>query len=248
MKAAYIPQPSFRDFLREQLAARCARNPQYSLRAFANYLGVNHSTLSQMLRGKRALSPEAIAKFADKLGLTPRQAADWIDSERHQPAATPSARLLALTRDTAELLDDGLGFAILELLRLPGFQTDSRWIGRLLGATADEVNLTLTRLCRLGFLRMQSPGRWEDCFGDAVLDLSLFESVAVRNLSRAAGVNASTVTLAVPSTHVREALARIARFRSELVAWLDQAPGKDAVYRLDLDFSPVTQTHPQEDR
>ncbi len=247
MKAAYTPQPSFRDFLREQLAARCARNPQYSLRAFANYLGVNHSTLSQMLRGKRALSPEAIAKFSDKLGLTPKQAADWMESERHQPAAAPSARLLALTRDTAELLEDGLGFAILELLRLPGFQTDGRWIGRMLGATPDEVNLTLTRLCRLGFLRMESPTEWKDCFGDAILDLSLFASVALRNLARAA-VNASTVTLAVPSTHVREALARIARFRSELVAWLDQASGKDAVYRLDIDFSPVTQVYPQEDQ
>lgn len=240
MKAAYVPQPRFRDFLRQQLAARCARNPQYSLRAFANYLGVNHSTLSQMLRGKRSLSPEAIAKFCDKLGLTPPQAAEWMESERHQPDAAPSARLLALTKDTAELLEDGLGFAILELLRLPGFQTDSRWIGRMLGATTDDVNLTLTRLCRLGFLQMQSPTEWQDCFGDTVLDLSLFESVALQNLASAADANTSTVTLAVPSTHIREALARIARFRSELVAWLEDAPSKDAVYRLDIRFSPVT--------
>jgi transcriptional regulator with XRE-family HTH domain len=42
--------------LQTELDRRRARNPRYSLRAFAQQLGVDHSTLSQWMRGRRTLS------------------------------------------------------------------------------------------------------------------------------------------------------------------------------------------------
>jgi predicted enzyme related to lactoylglutathione lyase len=41
----------FRELLQRELAKRCAENPQFSLRAFAKALRIDHSTLSQILRG-----------------------------------------------------------------------------------------------------------------------------------------------------------------------------------------------------
>ena len=41
---------SFRLFLQQELARRCSRNSQYSLRSFALQLDKDHSTLSQLLR------------------------------------------------------------------------------------------------------------------------------------------------------------------------------------------------------
>src|SRR5271168_1005637 len=46
-------EPGFRAKLAEQFEARRERNPRYSLRAFAAFLGADHSTLSRILRGAR---------------------------------------------------------------------------------------------------------------------------------------------------------------------------------------------------
>ena len=59
----------FREFLQRKLAQSCANNPQYSLRAFAKSLGTDHSTLSQILRGKRRLTAETIRALARQLKL-----------------------------------------------------------------------------------------------------------------------------------------------------------------------------------
>jgi hypothetical protein len=48
--------------------ARCAgSNPRYSLRGFARKLGVDHSTLSQLLRGRRSLTWRTIRRLAVSL-------------------------------------------------------------------------------------------------------------------------------------------------------------------------------------
>ena len=59
----------FRARLEQELRDRHASNPRYSLRAFAAFLGTDHSTLSQILRGKRRAPAAQIRKWTKKLGL-----------------------------------------------------------------------------------------------------------------------------------------------------------------------------------
>src|SRR3954469_19873135 len=68
---------SFRERLQRELAARCSRNPRYSLRGFANFLGIDHATLSQILRGKPAVTPAPGRKLGARIGL------DLSEIERH---------------------------------------------------------------------------------------------------------------------------------------------------------------------
>jgi DNA-binding transcriptional regulator YdaS (Cro superfamily) len=49
--------------LESELARRRARNPRYSLRAFAGRLRIDHSTLSQWMRGRRTLTPRGLAQI-----------------------------------------------------------------------------------------------------------------------------------------------------------------------------------------
>ncbi|MDO9180986.1 MAG: helix-turn-helix domain-containing protein, partial [Bacteriovorax sp.] len=56
----------FKSFLQEELLKRCRKNPSYSLRSFAKYLGIGHSALTEMLNGKRSITKKSI----EKLGLT----------------------------------------------------------------------------------------------------------------------------------------------------------------------------------
>ncbi len=63
------PETSFRLFLQSELARRCARNSQYSLRAFAVHVNVDHSTLSQWLRGRRPMTRRSIETLGETLGI-----------------------------------------------------------------------------------------------------------------------------------------------------------------------------------
>jgi len=76
------PSTGFRLYLRSELARRLSSNPQYSLRSFALQLGINHSTLSQLLRGKRALTPRMIKTLGARLGLRPEEIEAFVARER----------------------------------------------------------------------------------------------------------------------------------------------------------------------
>src|SRR5262245_41408741 len=76
------PSSGFRLYLQSELAKRLSSNPQYSLGSFAIQLGINHSTLSQLLRGKRALTPRMIKTLGVRLGLRPEEIESFIARER----------------------------------------------------------------------------------------------------------------------------------------------------------------------
>jgi hypothetical protein len=50
--------------LKIEFARRRSVNPRYSLRAFARSIDVEHSTLSQLLRGKRPMTWKSIGRIA----------------------------------------------------------------------------------------------------------------------------------------------------------------------------------------
>lgn len=248
MKAAIrdaSPPPEFRHWLGDQLAARCERNPQYSLRAFANYLAIDHSTLSQLLRGKRTITRETIEKIGFRLGLSQQETERWMDIESARPKSAPSPQpITQLACDMAEVLQDWRNFAILELTRLDHFQPDSRWIARMLDITVDEVNICISRLCRLRLLEMTNQGAWNDLLGDVVMDIEHFSEAAIANFigqarSATSGVQ-TAATIAVPSQRIPAALERIAQFRQDLLQWLAASESKDEVYQLEIRFVPLT--------
>src|SRR5450755_4630294 len=55
------------DILVAELRDRQSRSPRYSLRAFAQRLGVNSATLSQIIRGKRFVSARRAQTLAQRL-------------------------------------------------------------------------------------------------------------------------------------------------------------------------------------
>ena len=57
----------FRAILQEEFARRTRSNPRYSLRAFAQSVGIEHSTISQLLRGKRSLTAKSVRRIGGTL-------------------------------------------------------------------------------------------------------------------------------------------------------------------------------------
>jgi uncharacterized protein (TIGR02147 family) len=249
---------SFRLFLQGELARRCGSNAQYSMRAFAKFLAIDHASLSQLLRGKRALTARMILKLGTRLGLD-RQAVDgyvareaiWGSKSDDEQSLIEMQRL---ADDTRAVISDWYHYAILELTRLHHFKPDSRWIARVLGITADEVNLALTRLVRLGLLEMVARDRWIDRSGNTTASLAEFNQAAVERLSeqvrrlmlKAHGTvpegryEHSSTTVALGTAGLPKVLERIARFRRELIALVEEDPVRDDVYQLEINLFPMT--------
>jgi plasmid maintenance system antidote protein VapI len=59
-----------RTILESEFARRRNLNPRYSLRAFAQSVDMEHSTLSQLLRGKRSMTWMSIGRIASRMRWT----------------------------------------------------------------------------------------------------------------------------------------------------------------------------------
>ena len=251
---------SLQRILQHELASRCTKNRQYLLRAFARDLETDHSTLSQILRGRRTLTDRAIRKLGESLGLS----ADDIDQcvlreARRAPAERKSGSvrvLRELTEDTLSVISGFEHYAILELTHLDDFRPDVLWISRVLGLTPDEVNVAVARLCRLGLLAMVSPTEWVDSTGDVTHLLDGLAYEAVWRLSERARRHAieiavgasphdrlhelSSTTLAVDQRRIPEALRILAKARNDVLRVLSESDRRDHVYHLDISMVPLT--------
>ncbi len=253
---------NFRDVLRDELARRCSRNPQYSLRAFAMDLGVDHASLSQWIRGRRTLTERTIRQIGPLLGLTDAQIASCVSHEALQRPTGPHAdgddgAARQIAADTAEVVAHDHHYAILELTRLAAFRPDTRWIARVLDLSPDEINVALQRLLRLGMLEMRHD-RWLDLTGDAAATVEDFTRLALQRFAdriqrsarssdadRAAERSVfSSTTLAVNSAHLPAVRGFLSRTRDELLAILRRDASCDDVYQLEIAFFPVTRIHP----
>jgi transcriptional regulator with XRE-family HTH domain len=184
----------FASRLKTEFQSRRTRNPRYSLRAFAAFLGADHSTLSQVIRGKRPVPVASIRAWGKKLALDREETLAYIAAEQMQGLRT-AARQHHLKHWTAEamaILSQPVHWKMLGLCRKPEFHADSRHVAASLGVTTDEVNLALSRLLRLRLLNVSPSGTWSDATGVSNLTEDSFRKLALARVRE----HASDMTLA----------------------------------------------------
>lgn len=252
-----------RERLERELARRCASNDQYSLRAFARQLDIDHSTLSQLLRGKRPFTKARVRSLGTAMGLSSDEIETMIareaDPTLQADEDATTRRKRELHHDAAVVLaDGGIAFAMLELLRLDDFRADTGWVARVLGVTPDVVNITLQRLILLGLLEMRG-GRWVDLCGDATATFEDFTAETLRRLIEQSEALASdavargryehhSTTLAIDTAALPRLREIVDRFRREIAACVEASDRRDAVYRLDVSLYPLTRPESEGDR
>jgi transcriptional regulator with XRE-family HTH domain len=171
----------FRDRLRREFALRRARNARYSLRAFAAFLGADHSTLSQILRSKRPIPDARIRNWAAKLGIDKDEASVYVASAQLPDAAIRARQeqLRHWTADAMCVVDDPVHWQMLKLVSAPGFRPDCRWIAERTGASLDQVHLALATLLRLRLLTVTDSDAWKESTGLAPLTEPGFRRMAL---------------------------------------------------------------------
>jgi uncharacterized protein (TIGR02147 family) len=254
------PPPAAHDInslLRERLRAAKRRNPRFSLRSFAKQLGIDHSTLSQVLRSRRRLSPRALKAVGKCMGLSEETIEAYEQSLRKRPnskSTSQDVRSIHVDLDTFQLLSVWYHYAILELIQVQSFKTDSRWIGNALGIAVEDVNVALQRLLRLGLLEMSGRDRWIDKSGDAEFHSAALTEAACNQMNQEVhelAVDAirrvpsqhrvhRQMVLAVDSTRLPRLRMLADEFMKVLRALVSEGDTTDDVYQVEISLFPVT--------
>ena len=144
--------------------------------------------------------PRTIERLGRRLGLDAAVVHLYVEIERQaaRAATAPPTESEQLTRDAVAVLAEPHHLALLELTTLADFRADSRWAARVLGVDVDRVNVALSRLARLGLLRMEKH-RWVSCAGDATVSARVFHEATLRLLfERLAGATPKPPTTGAP--------------------------------------------------
>jgi uncharacterized protein (TIGR02147 family) len=244
-------------FLRERFRAATGRNSRFSLRSFAKQLGIDHSTLSQVLRNRRRLSARDLKVVGRRIGMDEAAISVYLQNYRRKRSVATNAkdsRHFHLDLDTFQLLSVWYHYAILELLQVQGFKTDSRWIAATLGIAVEDVNISLQRLLRLGLLEMSARDRWIDKSGDAdFYSTGITESAgnlmqqqihdlavgAIRNVPERHRIHRQMM-IAVDSKQLPQFLLLADEFMNDVRSLVLNGGAKDDVYQAEISFFPVT--------
>ncbi|WP_374078805.1 TIGR02147 family protein [Bdellovibrio bacteriovorus] len=237
------PQPQDAvQLLQEELTQRKQRNPRYSLRAFAQSLGISPAQLSQLLSGKRSFTADMLGQIAKSLHLSPEE-------ERYLVTQTLLPKTLSsvqekekrqLAEDEFRMISDWYHFAILSLGKIKNAKTDPFWISDRLGITVVEAREALDRLKRLNVIEdsktlkrkanplnvmSEVPSRAIQSYHHKILTLAL-EKLPVTPLEKR---DYSAMTFAADPAKIPQARKMVEEFQDRLAEYL-QTPNAKEVF------------------
>lgn len=253
----------FRKILQDELVARCRNNKNYSIRAFARSLDLDFSVLSKLLRGDRQAGSRLIQRLSGKLGLTEAQVNSLVRATAAPLSTAAGAKSVRqpkvrhLSMETFSPISQWYYYALLELSHLPHFQSDPRWIAKVLGLSVVEVSIAIDRLVAAEFLHIDHTGAWMDLSGRNTsilpgrrghellrryqLDMMARATERVTDTSVEQRSN-TTMTYAIDTRRLGEARAIIMRFHTEMNSVLSATSGGDEVYALNVNLFPLTKS------
>lgn len=241
-------QEKFRSFLRTDLMDRCKKNPRYSMRAYANFLGVQSSFLSKLLSGQRSITKRTIIKFSTPLALSPKQKTAFLNSK-----IGAMEHMVPISEEIFKVVSEWYHFAILELFTVKRFEPSSKYISRRLGISRITTIDALRRLERLGWIKENKKGILELHQGENTTSQLPPTTPSLRKLQKQTlemAIQAleatpiderdqSTLSMAIDSKLLPEAKQKIKLFRRELCDFLQKNRTTDSVYHLNISLYPV---------
>lgn len=133
-----------------------AKNPRWSQRAYAQYLGLSPGAISEILRGRRAMSLKLKKKISSKITLSPQEKFDFFSAPGSSESQQDPISYHTLEEDEFLLISDWWHYAILNLLQVRDFKPSPLWIANRLGLTPKVALQSWERLFRLRHLLFEN--------------------------------------------------------------------------------------------
>lgn len=265
----------YRGYLKAMTAYLRATRPGFSFRSFARRAGfASPNYLKLVTDGLRNLAPESVERFARGLGLNKREhelfrmlvllANARSDEERNAIYARLRERVVG--DEIAQLRDDQFAvydmwwaLVVREMVTLPDFELDARWIARRLRprVRVSQAQRALDLLLRLGLVVVGEDGKATPA-EPTISTGPEVTSLGVRNHHRAhlelasrsldevdrAERNITSLTLRLNREQYDDAVLEIARSRRRLLEIADgsaqPAEGTAEIYQVVFSLFPVT--------
>lgn len=245
-------QELIQKILLEDFEKRRIKNPAFSVRAYSRKLGLSHSALSEIMSGKRIVGAKLAERLSEALMLPPDIKSQILKKPSENSKAVRARDTLQLKADQYKVISDWYHFAILSVAETEDFKSDSAWIANRLGLTKTLVQDALSRLERLGMIRISKKGEITPT-GASFDSPDGIPSSAIRNthhqyldLAHEALENVpleqryfNGITMAIDPARLPEAQKRIREFRDELCQYLE-AGSKKEIYQLCLQLFPLS--------
>ncbi len=155
----------YQNILQKELEKRRKRNAHYSLRAFAKFLEVSPSTISEVLAGVRGLSSNKAFLIMEKLELSVESKKIFLDSlelsrQLRRKNVRRSAEVVELSPRQFQQIAQWQTYAVLGLLKTqlaktPLAQLPKRLV-KYLRITRDEAQQSLLKLIKLGLVQVEA--------------------------------------------------------------------------------------------
>ena len=246
--------------LKEGLSLKQRVNPQYSLRAYAKFLGIHSSTLSQVFNNKRPLPSKVLKPIIEKLNLSAHEQVLFVESvnnyksqSRQTETLMPDQRFI-LDESYAKVIAEWEHYAILTLFDLDQFTANSEEISNRLGITKNRTQVVLNNLIECNLLTISSHGllekthsnvkTTEDIQSRALRDshLETLEMGKTKIEEIEMGLrDFSSMTFAMDLERMPEVKIVIRDFRRKMAALLNSGKKTD-VCQLAIQFYPITKT------
>lgn len=240
---------SFRLWLQRQFTERCKKNSRYSLRAFAKFLSIDHSSLSQILSGKRPISKKSVQTICEKLSANPQDLKSFGLIKVNQAA---DADYMQISMDTFAVISDWYHIAILELTFVSGFKPEAKWISKKLSITTEEAKSAVERLKRLELL-LEENGSYVKSSKLLTNRSDVSTSTAHKELQRqiiekallavdecaAEDKDITSMTMAIDIANLDKARELTRKYRREICALLEDGE-QTQVYNLGIQLYPIS--------
>lgn len=257
----------YRAWLRNELAERCRRNRQYSLRAFARDLELLPSHLSDVLHRKQGLSAKSATTIARRLGLGPAEETVFVTlveseharsraarqaAKQHLKRLRVSSRHRSLREDVFAVVADWYHFAILELIQCDDFEPRLDWIATRLGISVVEAERAVERLVATGLLERRGESwvvteRFPAAGGEiASAAVKRFHSQILEKAAEALYLQAvakrdfSCITFAFNPADLPALKEEVKRFRRRIERKYKARSGKKQVYAMSTQLFALT--------
>ncbi len=236
----------FRHQLQREFLIRTAKNPAYSLRAFARQLKINHATLSTILAGRRKITQATVDRLGKALGLSPAAIGKF---------GAVDQQYVKLEEDVFANLSTWYFDAILELVRVKDFKLEPKSIAKALKISTVNAKLGLETLMRLKMLEnLSGKIRLSHVSTTNILDPE-FTTAAQKTLQKAIlqkSIEAidqverpkrdhTSMTMALNTKDLPRVKELIAKFRRDLDRYVQrEGIEPDEVYQIQVSLFPLS--------
>ena len=249
--------------LRELYELKRSQKPGYTLRAFAKYIGISPTALSQIFLGKRPLTLKTAAKVADRCLLSSGERRSWMAclvENQMQPNEFTSKQIqshIALDSNHYWILSEWYYYAILALCEMKGHSSSPVWLSKMLGISQKQARHAVLSLIRAGFVKRQGIGLCRlvpPIFISSPKTDAAIKGSHQNNLALASRVLETskpeqryfqTYTMLANSKSIEKAKRLVEKFKDDLAAILETGE-RDQVYTLAVQLFPISKNKKEE--